>query len=83
MTDPFAPAPKVDQGDNWVSFSFQSAPGYDRIGATVHGTPEFVAGALGITEFDGKVSTLMQQAVVVDGYFKAWYQGDGANPGKG
>lgn len=87
--DPFAadeakPAqtagPAVDSGDNWVSFSFASAPGYDKIAATVHGAPEFVAAAMGIENFDGKVSTLMQQAIVVDGFFKKWYSE--ANPGK-
>ncbi|MBX6360077.1 MAG: hypothetical protein IRZ03_08360 [Acidobacterium ailaaui] len=74
MTDPFA-EPTVEQDDNWVSFTFNSAPGYDRIGATAHGTPEFVAKVFGIENFDGKLSTLMKRAVVVDEYFKQQYQG--------
>lgn len=74
-------SPVVDQGDNWVSFSFNSAAGYDRIGATVHGSPEFVAKTFGITDFNGKVSSLMKQAVKVDEYFKKQY-GGGEAPGK-
>lgn len=67
--DPFG----FDQSkqDNWVSFSFVSEAGFDRIQATVHGTPEFVADKFGVQEFNGKISQLMKQAVAVDGYFKA------------
>lgn len=68
----------MEQGskDNWVSFSFNSATGYDRIGATVHGTPQFVAEAFGIENFDGRISTLMKRAILVDSVFKKWYAGD-------
>lgn len=76
MADPF----QMSQGENFVSFNFNSAPGYDRIGATVHGSPEYVAAAFGIQEFDGKISTLMKQAVAVDAYFKTEYAR--AAPGK-
>lgn len=69
-----------ESGDNWVSFSFQSAGGYDRIGATVHGTPEFVAENFGIKDFDGKVSTLMKQSIAIDKFFKGRYAEE--NPGK-
>lgn len=90
MNDPFAPTPKTEkaatgpefnQGDNWVSFTFMSDGGYDRIGATAHGTPEFVAKVFGIEDFDGKLSTLMKRAVLVDSYFKQQYKG-AATPGK-
>lgn len=78
MSDPFAETTP----ENWVSFSFNSAPGYDRIGATVHGTPEFVAKAFAIEDFDGKISTLMKRAVEVDDYFKQQYKGDEGSSGK-
>ena len=70
--------PTMEQGskDNWVSISFNSATGYDRIGATVHGTPQFVAEAFGIEDFDGRISTLMKRAILVDSVFKKWYAGD-------
>lgn len=73
-----AEGPKMEQGgkDNWVSLSFNSATGYDRIGATVHGTPQFVAEAFGIENFDGRISTLMKRAILVDSVFKKWYAGD-------
>lgn len=92
MNDPFLPdnptpapapakdGPVMDAKDNWVSFTFASAAGYDRIGATVHGTPEFVAKTFGITDFNGKVSSLMKQAVTIDEYFKK--QAGSATPGK-
>lgn len=70
-----ANAPVMESKDNWVSFSFNSAPGYDRIGATVHGEPEFVAKVFAVENFDGKISTLMKQAVRIDGYFKKQYGG--------
>ncbi len=63
--------------ENWVSFNFNSDPGYDKIFATVHGTPEFVADSFAIENFDGKISTLMKRAVEVDRFFKNQYK-----PGK-
>lgn len=78
MSDPF-PKPKTEEGpwmsseDNWVSFGFTSDTGYDKIMGTVHGSPEFVADKFGIKDFDGKISTLMKQAVKVDAYFKSEY----------
>lgn len=68
MGDPFT----SEQGNDFVSFSFVNDAGYDRIMATVHGTPDYVAGLFGFAEgeFDGKVSTLMKRATDVDGYFK-------------
>lgn len=84
MTNPFEPtkdpAPTVEAKDNWVSFTFASAAGYDRIGGTVHGEPKFVAELFGIEDFDGKVSTLMKRATLVDQFFKGTFQE--ANPGK-
>ncbi|MDA3643819.1 hypothetical protein LZ318_11730 [Saccharopolyspora indica] len=70
----------MEKKDNWVSFSFNSAPGYDKIGATVHGEPEFVAKVFAVENFNGKVSTLMKQAVEIDKYFKKQYAKD--QPGK-
>lgn len=81
-----APAPQASAGpvfeqkDNWVSFSFNSAPGYDKIGATVHGDPEFVAKVFAVDGFNGKISMLMKQAVLIDEYFKKQYGAD--QPGK-
>lgn len=69
MTDPFS----MEQKDNWVSFTFNSAAGYDRMGATVHGEPQFVADLFAVKDFDGKVSTLMKRAVEVDAFFKKTY----------
>ena len=66
MTDAFG----FEEKDNWVSFSFVSEAGFDRIQATVHGTPEFVAEKFGVTDFNGRVSQLMDQAIAVDKYFK-------------
>ncbi|WP_190822032.1 hypothetical protein [Saccharopolyspora pogona] len=73
--------PVFEQKDNWVSFTFNSAPGYDRIGATVHGEPGFVAKVFAVKDFNGKVSSLMKQAVEIDKYFKKQY-GETATPGK-
>lgn len=76
-----APGPVVEQKDNWVSFTFNSAAGYDRIGATVHGDPDFVAKVFAVENFNGKVSSLMKQAIEIDKYFKKQYEA--GNPGKG
>ena len=75
-----ATGPVMEQKDNWVSFSFNSAPGYDKIGATVHGDPAFVAKVFGIQDFNGKVSSLMKTAVAIDEYFKKQY--GAGQPGK-
>lgn len=73
--------PVMQQKDNWVSFSFVSDSGYDRLQGTVHGEPEYVAEMFGVSEnFDGKLSTLMRQAVKIDKWFKK--QAAEANPGK-
>lgn len=62
--------------DGKIKFFFNSAPGYDRIGASVEGTPEFVAKSFAVEDFDGRVSSLMRRAVEVDQFFKRLYQGD-------
>lgn len=77
--EPAKEGPWMESKDNWVSFSFNSSPGYDKIGATVHGTPEFVAQVFAIEDFNGKVSSLMKQAVKIDEYFK---KQAGTQPGK-
>lgn len=70
--------PTMDKSEsgNWVSFGFASEPGYGKIMATVHGSPEFVAESFGIEDFDGRISTLMKRAILVDSVFKKWYAGD-------
>lgn len=73
--------PWMASDDNFVSFSFVSATGYDKIMSTVHGSPEFVAQNFGLTDFDGKVSTLMKRAIFIDGKFKEWY-GESEHAGK-
>jgi hypothetical protein len=91
--DPFAPdvqaassTPAVQQptqhGDNWASFSFASAPGYDRVAGTIHGSLDFIAESFGIEGFDGKLSTLMKRAATVDSFFKKQFQA-GPPAGKG
>lgn len=77
--NPF-PTPKTSEGpfmssdDNWVSFTFVTDGGYDKLQGTVHGSAEFVAEKFGIEDFDGKVSTLMKRAIFVDSKFKSWYR---------
>ncbi|MGV9364485.1 hypothetical protein [Amycolatopsis sp. NPDC003731] len=56
--------------DNWVSFTFLGDSGYDKLSGTVHGDPEFVAKTLNVKDFDGRISTLMKQAVAIDTWFK-------------
>lgn len=73
--------PVMEAKDNWVSFSFASDGGYDKLAATVHGAPEFVARSFGITDFDGRVSTLMKKAIKIDAAFKKWAAEE--TPGKG
>lgn len=71
----------MTQKDNWVSFSFVSDSGYDKLQGTVHGEPEYVAGMFAIEDFDGKISTLLDKALKIDKWFKA--KAAEANPGKG
>ncbi|MGW3992188.1 hypothetical protein ACWEF6_01750 [Amycolatopsis sp. NPDC004772] len=71
----------MTQQDNWVSFSFVSDTGYDKLQGTVHGEPEFVAKAFNIPDFDGKISTLMAKAIKIDKWFKT--KSAEENPGKG
>lgn len=84
--DPFADeapnnstGPVVEQKDNWVSFSFVTSPGYDKVAATVHGEPDFIANLFAVQDFNGKISSLMKQAIEIDKYFKKLA---GNTPGK-
>lgn len=78
--DPWG-GPIMTQQDNWVSFSFVSDSGYDKLQGTVHGDPEYVAEMFAIEDYDGKISTLMRKAVLIDKWFKG--QAAKENPGKG
>lgn len=71
------PEPVVSQGDNWVSFQFQPAPGFDVPKLTVHGSPEFVAEKFAVDNFNGKVSQLLSRAIEVDAHFKKLWSGEG------
>lgn len=83
MTDPFPrPADEAQtqsggskvatESDNFVSVSFKLGGGYDAPMATIHGTEQYVAGLLGVKDFTGKISQILQGQIKVDD----WAQGE-------
>lgn len=72
---------EVAAEDNWVSVTFKAHGGYDAPNITVHGDSGYMAGLLGIEDYDGRLSTLMNQVAVVDAYYKKKIPG--GSTGKG
>lgn len=66
--------------ENWVSVTFPAHGGYDAPKVTVHGSADYLAGLLGVKDYDGRLSTVMKQVVKVDEFFKKQV---GGSSGKG
>lgn len=59
--------------DGRISVTFKATGGYEAPWVVADGTPDYVAGLFAIENFDGKISTIMKQAVVIDSYYKKQY----------
>lgn len=59
----------TETGDG-LTVTFKAHGGYDAPWVVVKGSANYVAGLLGVKEFDGRLSTLMKQAAKVDSFYK-------------
>lgn len=77
--DPFADDDK-SEGGNQISVTFKAHGGYDAPWVVARGSADYLAGLMGLKDFDGKLSTLMQRVAFIDEKYKGWI---GEPKGKG
>ncbi|MFB9926296.1 hypothetical protein ACFORO_42640 [Amycolatopsis halotolerans] len=56
-----------------VKVTFKATGGYEAPWVVAEGTAGYLAGLFAIESFDGKISTLMKQAIAIDAYYKKQY----------